>query len=294
MTLACLRAGLRASWKRIAETADFSVDVPYETDETLRLLGGFDRAYLLLHGDEEAPADLCDRCFDAARKRAAGEPLAYLLGAVSFFGHDLLVRPGCLIPRADTEVLVEEALGRLPENGVLWDLCTGSGCVPCAVLSGRQDVRAWGVELYPDAEAVCLLNRERFGLGGRFSVCRGDVLAGACPDGAPSPDVITANPPYIPTAVCKTLDTQVKREPLSALDGGEDGLLFYRAILGNYADVLSPDGCFLFEIGYDEGDALRALAAEHGFSCDIRRDYAGLERTAILCRTSRAISCGAE
>ena len=290
MTYTLLRRALRTALS--SRENDFSSDPAYEADEILRILCGRDRASLLLHGSDSVEDTLADACLSAAARRADGTPLAYILGKSPFCGHDYFCAPGCLIPRADTEILVEETVSRLPVNGVLWDLCTGTGCIPCAVLLARREERpgpgfcdasrAWGVELYDVPLALAEKNGVSLGLSERFFPCRGDVLAGDCPPDAPSPDIITANPPYIPSSVCETLDSQVKKEPLSALCGGEDGLDFYRAILVNYKDRLKPGGCFLFEIGYDQGEALRRLSAEHGFPCGIRKDYAGHDRTAIL------------
>lgn len=287
MTYTLLRRALRTALSDAGNgngngNGDYYSDPAYEADEILRILCGMDRAALLLGGTGEVPEASASACLAAAARRAEGIPLAYVLGKSPFCGRDYFCAPGCLIPRADTEVLVEEAVSRLPENGVLWDLCAGTGCIPCAVLSERKTARAWGVELYDVPLALAEKNSVSLGLSDRFFPCRGDVLAGDCPPDAPLPDIITANPPYIPSAVCETLDAQVKKEPLSALCGGEDGLDFYRAILAGYKGVLKPGGCILFEIGYDQGDALRSLAGEHGFSCTIRKDYADHDRTAIL------------
>ena len=288
MTLSALRVLLRRALSEAAERTGLEIDTSFEADEILRHCGGLSRSDVLLHGDRAADDALCSAALSIADGRKSGEPLAYLLGEVSFFSYDFSVRRGCLIPRADTEVVVEEACSLLPSGGVLWDLCTGSGCIPCAVLLSRDDVSAFGVELFPDALSVAEENRVRHGLRGRFFVTRGDVLAGAVPlspeNGlcAPLPAVISANPPYIASSVCETLDVQVRREPLSALDGGTDGLDFYRAILSRYARNLLPGGHFVFEIGYDQGDALRLLAHEHGFCARIRQDYAGHDRAVIL------------
>ena len=288
MTFTALRVSLRRILREAGERTGLPIDDVYEADEILRHYSGMDRARVLLNGNTEADGALCSACLSAAEERKTGEPLAYLLGEVSFFGLDLAVRRGCLIPRADTEVLVEEIISRIPENGVLWDLCTGTGCIPCAVLTARPDVSAYGAELFDAPLAAAEENRVRLGLEARFSVSRCDVLKGEAPSRVP-PSVISANPPYIASSVCDLLDVQVKKEPVSALDGGEDGLLFYRAILSRYAGYLpeNGDGYFLFEIGYDQGDALRSLGRAHGFSVSVRRDYAGQDRCAILSRGER-------
>lgn len=259
----------------------------YETGEIFRYLCGFSRSDLILHARDEADAALCEKALAVMEQRGKNIPLAYLLGRVSFFGDDYIVRPGCLIPRADTEVLVEEAISRTPENGVLWDLCTGTGCVPIAVLRNRPDVRAWGVEKFPVPLRTAEENAEALGVKDRFSVSAGDVLNGDIPASAPMPDTITANPPYIASKVCETLDEQVKKEPLSALDGGEDGLCFYRAIVEKYHRCLAPDGCFLFEIGYDQGESVSDLCRSAGFDVSLRRDYENRDRVILAQKTKK-------
>ncbi len=286
MTYAELRRTLRTSLSDAARKTGLKIDQVYESDEILRLVAHMDRAAVLMRGAEETDPMIETRCLSAAEGRAEGIPLAYLLGVSPFCGEDFHSAPGCLIPRADTETLVEEARARMPEGGILWDLCSGSGCVPISVLLGRPDIKeAWGVELYPSAIATAERNRARFAdrIGDRFFLVAGDVLCGDAPDtGAPS--VITANPPYISSDVVDTLDVEVQMEPRTALDGGEDGMDYYRAILSGYLDRLAPGGSIIFEIGYDQKRAIRALAAQFDCTCIIRRDYAGNDRVAVIRR----------
>ena len=285
MTYAELRRTLRATLSEAGKMTGLSIDTVYEADEILRLVAGLDRAAVLLRGAEEADESHALRCIAAAKGRGEGIPLAYLLGISPFCGEDFYCAPGCLIPRADTEVLVEEAASRLPEGGVLWDLCTGSACVPISILLQRGDVpAAYGIELYPSAAATAERNAKKFeeALGGRFTLVHGDVLLGETPDGAPKPAVITANPPYISSSVIETLDVQVQMEPRTALDGGEDGMRYYRAILSGYLGQLAEGGCIIFEIGYDQKRAIRALAQEYDCTCIIRRDYDGNDRVAVI------------
>jgi len=285
MTYAELRRTLRATLSDAGKLTGLPIDTVYEADEILRLVAGLDRAAVLLRSAEEADENHAARCIAAAKGRGEGIPLAYLLGISPFCGEDFYCAPGCLIPRADTETLVEEATSRLPAGGVLWDLCTGSGCVPISVLIQRPDVRAaYGVELYPSAAATAERNTAKFAhvLDNRFTLVRGDVLLGDIPQNTPAPSVITANPPYISSAVIDTLDVQVQMEPRTALDGGEDGMRYYRAILAGYLKYLAEGGCIIFEIGYDQKRAIRALAQEYDCTCIIRRDYDGNDRVAVI------------
>ena len=224
---------------------------------------------------------------EAVRRRLGREPLQYILGSWEFFGLPFTVNPHCLVPRADTECLVEEAIGRLPAGGRFADLCTGSGCIAVATLAGRPDLSAVALELYPDTLALAVKNAEANGVGERFTPLQADLLAGgveALRRYAPF-DAILSNPPYIPTHVIEGLSPEVRQEPHAALDGGEDGLVFYRAILREYTSLVRPGGMMLLEIGFDQGEALRRLCAEYLplASVDVLQDLGGQDR--VVCIT---------
>ena len=219
----------------------------------------------------------------ALEKRCRREPLQYLLGEWEFYRQTYEVSPDCLIPRSDTEVLVEEAIRRLPPNAQFADLCTGSGCIAVSVLAERRDTRAYALEKFPATLALAERNAERNGVRDRFTPMLSDVLTPSPALSAGSLDAILSNPPYIASGVIPTLSPEVLQEPRAALDGGEDGLVFYRAILSSYAPCLTPTGFFLFEIGYDQGDALVSLGREHGFShIEVIRDLGGCDRVVYL------------
>ena len=229
-----------------------------------------------------------DRVYDqpaldaAVRKRLERYPLQYILGKWDFFGLPFTVDRHCLVPRPDTECLVEEAIRRLPRGGKFADLCTGSGCIAEATLHNRPDLTAAALELYPETLALAVKNAGDNGVSDRMTPILADLLNGgdeALAESAPF-DAILSNPPYIPTATVFGLSPEVRREPFAALDGGEDGLVFYRAILRDYPKLLKPGGLMLLEIGYDQGDALRALCAEYlpDASVGVLRDLGGNER----------------
>ena len=219
----------------------------------------------------------------AVERRRRREPLQYLLGTWEFYRQTYEVSPACLVPRSDTEILVEEAIKRLPQGAFFADLCTGSGCIAISVLAERKDTRSLAVELSEEALDLAKRNAERNGVAHRFCGVWGDVLADApaFAEAFPKPHAIFSNPPYIPTEVLETLGPEVRQEPRMALDGGEDGLIFYRKLLRLAERWLQPNGFCLFEIGYDQGEALVALAAQHGFSCAVRKDFGGCDRVAI-------------
>ena len=218
----------------------------------------------------------------AVEKRKARYPLQYILGKWEFFGLPFSVDEHCLIPRPDTECLVEEAIRLIPAGGRFVDLCTGSGCIAVATLAHRPDLTAAALELYPDTLSLARKNAEDNGVLPRFAPICADLLNGgteALQSLAPF-DAILSNPPYIPTSVIDGLSPEVHHEPFAALDGGEDGLIFYRTILRDYASLLKPGGLMLLEIGYDQAEALRALCATHlpGCGVSVLRDLGGNDR----------------
>jgi release factor glutamine methyltransferase len=218
----------------------------------------------------------------ALARRLEHEPLQYILGKWDFFGCRFTVNEHCLIPRPDTEILVETALKVLPRGAKIADLCTGSGCIAVALLHSRPDMTAHALELYPETLKLAVRNAEDNGVAARFSPVEADLLRDGMEKLTPHApyDAILSNPPYIPTAVIQGLSPEVHREPRAALDGGEDGLTFYRAILKNYAGLVRPGGQILLEIGYDQADALRALAHTYLPTASVRvlQDLGGNDR----------------
>lgn len=242
---------------------------------------GLDRIAILADPQKDLTCPALD---EAVRRRCAREPLQYLLGVWEFYHQTYEVSPHCLIPRSDTEILVEEAVKRLPRGAFFADLCAGSGCIGISVLSERPDTSALAVELSPDALELARRNAKRNGVEGRYTAIHGDVLElSADWISGKKPMAILSNPPYIRTDVIEGLSPEVGHEPRMALDGGADGLIFYRALIDLACMWLADGGFCLFEIGYDQGEALKELAAEHGFSCEIKKDLGGCDRVAILC-----------
>lgn len=225
-----------------------------------------------------------DGLADAVTRRISGEPLQYILGEWDFYGETYHVTPDCLIPRPDTEVLVEKAIKLLPQGARFADLCTGSGCVAISTLAHRPDCTAVGVDLFPNTVALAQKNAERNGVKNRLTLSIADVLAPNCLSGEAPFNAILSNPPYIRTAVIDTLERELFAEPRAALDGGEDGLVFYRSIIKNLSSRLTEKGFFLFEIGFDQEDNIKALAAEYGYLCTVEKDLSGNPRVALLTR----------
>lgn len=221
---------------------------------------------------------------DAVHRRLSHEPLQYILGEWEFYRQRYEVSSDCLIPRSDTEILVENAIRILPIGARFADLCTGSGCIAISTLAERPDTTAVAVEKFPNTLAIAQKNATKNGVAARFCGILADVLSPnpAMQKDAPF-DAILSNPPYIPTKDIETLSPEVHAEPMAALDGGKDGLVFYRAILQNYASLLKKDGFFLFEIGFDQADALVTLCKEHNFAhIRVIRDFSGNDRVVYI------------
>ena len=219
------------------------------------------------------------RLTDALARRQAHEPLQYILGRWAFYEEEYCVSPACLIPRADTELLVETLLRRLPRGARFLDLCTGSGCIAISTAKHRPDTTALAADLSDGALALARENAEANGV---FTVGfrKIDVTI-------PSPlderfDCIVSNPPYIRTDALGALAPELAFEPRMALDGGDDGLCFYRAILENFAANRKDGGFFLFEFGFDQQDGAAALAERLGLSFEPLFDLGGNFRAAVM------------
>ena len=218
-------------------------------------------------------------------RRLAGEPVAYIIGEWEFYGLPLDISRDVLIPRMDTEVLAERAilLARAAGEGArVLDLCAGSGCVGLAVAANVPDCRVVLADYSEEALKICKQNVRRNDLNARVTCVQADARQ------APSAvlwdfDVIVSNPPYIPSGDCPMLDEEVRRfDPLLALDGGTDGLDFYRALAGRMADSLKPGGYMVLELGIGQAAAVEKLFAPVGSRVRLRRDLAGIERVISL------------
>lgn len=251
----------------------------------LEAVCGTDRNALLVHGDREVTQEQETAFMEVIDRRAKRIPLQHILGYQEFMGFRFQVNEHVLIPRQDTEVLVEKALealkgalkGNAGSEGVqVLDMCTGSGCILISLLKMCSGVTGIGVDISRDALTVAKANGEALLKEGQVSWICSDMFANV--EG--KFDVITSNPPYIPTKVIEGLMPEVKEfEPMGALDGMEDGLFFYREIALEAPRFLKENGQFFLEIGHDQGEAVSKLLLEQGFTnVQVLKDYAGLDR----------------
>ena len=213
-------------------------------------------------------------------RRLSHEPLQYILGEAPFGNEIYTVSPDCLIPRFDTERLVEAAAERIPKNAHIADLCTGSGCIAISLLCLRKDLTADAYDISEGALRIAEENAKRNGVIDRISFKKADLLS--LPTLPRIYGAILSNPPYIPTKDLASLSPEVQKEPRLALDGGCDGLAFYKHFTAAFRASLAENGLFLFEIGFDQGNALREIANAAVMNCDIIKDYGGCDRVAIL------------
>lgn len=270
---------------------------------------GTDRNDLLAHGDRERSAGEQEEYERLIAGRKGRIPLQHLTGVQAFMGLEFAVDGHVLVPRQDTEVLVEEALRNLHDGMWILDMCTGSGCILISLLHYSNDCRGVGADISGEALAVARGNAERL-LGASACAWMRDgteVLDGCGADDPPCAedrqgrisfiesdlfhgiegrfDIIVSNPPYIRSGEIPGLMPEVREhEPVLALDGGEDGLDFYRRILEGCRAHLCGGGMLFLEIGYDQGEAVSGLLEEAGFlEVAVVKDYAGLDR--VVCGT---------
>ena len=232
-----------------------------------------------------ANQDICAAMEGAVQRVLDGEPLAYVLGEWSFYGMTLYVDQNVLIPRDDTCAVTQLAIKRglfLEQDPRVLDLCTGSGCIGLAIANRVKDARVTLADVSRDALAVAKKNITRHKLSARVSCVQADVLQPAS-SFLGKFDMIVSNPPYIPSGEMPDLDSSVKDyEPHLALDGGNDGLDFYRAIVKNYTSALKPGGFLCFEFGMGQGDDVCDILVKNGYTVLERvQDFNERERAVL-------------
>lgn len=241
---------------------------------------GMNRAAYFLHMEDAMDKVQEDRLIKLTKLRAERIPLQYITGSQEFMGYSFLVSRDTLIPRQDTEVLVEE-VSKVAEGKRVLDLCTGTGCILLSLAKMCRLAGAVGTDISEGAIETARENAVRLNADAKF-FC-GD-LYDAVPLGERF-DIIVSNPPYIPSAIIETLMPEVREhEPLRALDGDEDGLNFYRRIIEKAGRYLTEEGYIFFEIGCEQGTDVSAILLAHGFTkIRVLKDLAGLDR--VVCAT---------
>lgn len=262
----------------IAETGS---EKRLEAELLLCYVLGTSRALLLAHDDMEATEVQIEAYQGMIMQYQSGAPLQYMLGTTDFMGLELQVTPAVLIPRFDTECLVERALQLLEPilQPTVLDICTGSGAIAIAISHYKKDAVVYAGDLSAEALRVATQNNAQCGTTVRFR--QGNLLE-PFSDLQGKVDLLISNPPYVTTEEMQVLPEDVRQEPRMALWGGEDGLYFYRKIVAAAVTQLNSNGWLAFEVGWQQGDAVRQLLLDHGFDdVKILQDWQGLDR--VVC-----------
>lgn len=243
----------------------------------------FNRIKLLTQSQYLIDKPIAERYLKLVDERSKGKPVQYITNRQEFMGLELYVTEGVLIPRPDTEIIVERAI-RLAEGierPVIIDMCTGSGAIAVSLARYIPDARVWAVDVSDSAIECCSINVNRFGLENRISIVKSDLFANIADEGLiGNTDIVVSNPPYIDSAVIMELDINVRDyEPHLALDGGKGGLVFYRRIIDDSVEFIKDNGILAFEVGYDQGGKVKNLMEESGYyDLNIEKDLAGYDR----------------
>lgn len=243
-----------------------------------------DKIYLMINSNKEVEKEKEEEFLNLINKRMENMPVRYILGEVDFMGLDFYIEEGVLIPRSDTEVLVEEVLKIIVEDEKLYvcDLCSGSGAIGISLAYYRKNIIVDLIDFYEKPEEISKKNIIKNNLENQVNFIKSDLLKEPIKN-LKQYDIIVSNPPYIKEDVIETLMDDVKNyEPRSALSGGDSGLIFYERIVEESKKVLKENGILAFEIGYDQGDSVSNIMKNNGY-IDIKvvKDLAGLDRVVI-------------
>lgn len=259
-----------------------------EATMVLETLLDVDRIYIYTHGKEKVEQATLDKFLELMKKRAKGYPIQYILNEKEFMGLNFYIEEGVLIPRPDTEILVEYILNYIDMNYKdksinLLDLGIGSGAIALSIANYKRHINVYGVDSSDIAMKVASINRKKFNLN-NVKLYKGDLFQGIKELGLEGKfHIIASNPPYISKEEIQTLQKEVKDfEPMAALDGGEDGLDFYRIIVPESKKYLMNNGLLIFEIGWEQGKTVSNLLLDEGFkNIKILKDLQGLDRVVL-------------
>ena len=257
-------------------------DAAFDAEVLARHALGWDRARLLAHGRDPAPEGFAERYDALVARRVSREPVAQIVGTREFWGLDFEVTPDVLVPRPETELIVEEALAfaRAQACRTVIDVGTGSGCIAISIARELPEVRTVAVDASPAALVVARRNAGRLGVADRITFERSDLFERV----HVMADLIVSNPPYMAKAEAPELQPEVVRfEPHSALFGGDDGLSVVRRLFADAHAHLAPEGRLIVEFGFGQEDAIRAAAQDAGWSIvRVRSDLQGIPRTIVV------------
>lgn len=253
------------------------VDSPeYDAREIFRVFGNLGSSIITPLSASTAP-----KLLEALKRRSQREPLQYIIGSVGFYREEYRVTSDCLIPRSDTEILVDYAVKNIPDGARFADLCCGSGCIGISTLANTRDTSCLSVDISDSAIALTLENARLNGVNNRIYTERIDLLNDNSDiDGTFY--AILSNPPYIAGEIYKELEQEIFHEPRIAFVANNNGLEFYQKLTPLALKHLTDEGFIAFEIGYDQAEDIKNIARAHGCTCEIIKDYSGNDRVAVL------------
>jgi release factor glutamine methyltransferase len=240
------------------------------------IIGGVPKHELVIGNPSCASEELSH----AIKRRATREPLQYVIGKVDFFRESYNVTPDCLIPRSDTEILVEYAVKNIPDGKFFLDLCTGSGCVAISTLRNTRGTRAEAVDVSEKALEIAKSNATKNGVSERLIFTQADLTLHFSP--TERPFAILSNPPYVSLEAYESSQPEIAFEPKIAFVGGNDGGDFYRTLIPLCKNLIDEDGFLAFEIGFDQAPLSQKLAEENLLSVEILKDFSGNDRVAVF------------
>ena len=241
-----------------------------------------DRSYYFLHEDDEVSEKVFIAYMKRIERRANHIPLQHIIGYTEFWKYRFFVNEYVLVPRQDTEILVEEAVKRINSNSTVIDMCTGSGCILISLALETNFHKGIGVDISKEALEIAGKNKESLEAK-NVEFLESDLFEKLQGNFEDKFDIIVSNPPYIKTSVIEELDEEVRNhDPMIALDGHNDGLYFYEAITAQSVDYIKAGGCLIYEIGYDQAEDVKKILIRNGFSnIQIVKDLTGHDRVAI-------------
>jgi release factor glutamine methyltransferase len=253
----------------------------------------FDRVKLVTQSKYPIEEETVERYMSLINERSKGMPVQYITNRQEFMGIELYIGEGALIPRADTEIVVEKVIELAAgiKKPHIIDMCTGSGAIAVSLAVNLQVARVWAADVSDAALDCCRINVGKFSLEDRIKAVKSDLFEGIREEGLiGNTDIIVSNPPYIESGAIGGLDANVRSyEPHLALDGGKDGLVYYRRIIKDSVEFLKSGGILAFEVGYDQGGKVKDIMEKSGYyDLNIEKDLSGYDR----CVWGRKTLCG--
>jgi release factor glutamine methyltransferase len=257
----------------------------FDAQQLVSFCFGYNKTQLLMNSGTAVDEVKLLHFNDCIKKRCSHEPLQYIIGMWDFYKYSFKVGKGVLIPRPETEILVDLAVSSIAKNNfkIVFDLCCGSGCVGLSVAKMCPDVKVYCVDISDDALEYTRKNKELLGCE-NVTVVKSDVLDGTGFIGLPRPDIILSNPPYIRSAEIAGLQTEVSFEPVLALDGGEDGLEFYRKLCEIWYPLVNRGGYMAMECGEDQANDILSIFVDKAEKGRVIKDSFGHNRVVVIKR----------